>query len=165
MPGILPAILLINNIANNITSNIAGSAILLTILPAMLLIFQQYCWSIILLVILLETLPAILVIQQYCCQYCQQYCWLPSNIAGNIASNIANNIERGPTSFWYMNLGHFSSFLANFQLSHVDISKRKILPSNPRNWFLPWQKGLQTWYNSGSGPVQKWPKAFLLKKF
>ena len=30
-----------------------------------------------------------------------------------------------------MILGHFSTFLANFQLSRVDISKRKILPNDP----------------------------------
>ena len=37
--------------------------------------------------------------------------------------------------FYFMNLGHFSSFLANFQLSHVDISKRKILPNYQKVFF------------------------------
>ena len=41
-----------------------------------------------------------------------------------------------------MNLGHLSLFLANFQLSRVDISKRKILPNYPKNIFLAWQNYL-----------------------
>ena len=38
-----------------------------------------------------------------------------------------------------MNLGHFSSFLANFQFSGVDISQRKLLLNYPLNIFLAWQ--------------------------
>ena len=90
-------------IADNIASNIDDSATLLTILSALWLIIQQYCWSAIwlaiLLTILLATLSSRLPIQKYCWQYCQQFCWLFSNIAGNIVSNIDNNIEPGPTFF------------------------------------------------------------------
>ena len=53
-------------IISNIASNIVDCS---TILPA----------------ILLTTLPAILLIQKYCGLYCQQYCWLCSNIADNIS--------------------------------------------------------------------------------
>ena len=64
--AIFPAITLISNIA----SNIAESAMLLTILPAILLEILPAILLEILVVILLEMLVAILPIQQYWWQYC-----------------------------------------------------------------------------------------------